>query len=187
MTRQQAEAQLKAMGIAEPSKEQIDSFLNSVNGEVQREKERADKYKAEADKVGELQSQLDEINNKNLSDIEKVNKALEQANATNQKLEKQIVQMQTKAKLAEFGVTGETADKLIDENGALSLDVFGQILSDAKATAAAAKEAELAGKAGNPAGGNPGNDGNGGVESEGAKYAKQFSAQYTTQNTNGGN
>lgn len=180
MTRQQAEAQLKAMGIAEPTKESIDSFLNTVNGEVQREKDRADKYKVEADKVTELQKQLDDINNQSLSDIDKVNKALEQANATNAKLERQIATMQTKAKLAEMGITGESADKLFDDKGTISLDVLGQILSDTKASAAAAKEAELAGKAGNPAGASGGSDG-AEDSSEGAMYAKQFSAQFTEQ------
>ena len=60
-------------------------------------------------------------------------------------LEKNIKTMQTQKQLAELGITGESAEKIFDANGNLDFAVFGQILSDTKAKAAADKEAELAG------------------------------------------
>ena len=79
MTRTEAKELLIQLGIAEPTEEQITSYLNQVNGEVKSEKDRADKLKADADKATELQKQLEEINSKGLSDVEKANKAVETA------------------------------------------------------------------------------------------------------------
>lgn len=184
MTRTQAKAALVSLGIAEPTEEQITSYLNQVNGEVKSEKDRADKLKADADKANELQKQLEEINNKGLSDVEKANKAVETANKQVAELQKQIKTMQNKSKLAEMGIVGEDADKFFTESGEIDFAVLGQILSKTKETAASAKEAEIASKASNPGAGSGNNDG--AEVSEGAKYAQQFTAQYNTNN-NGGN
>ena len=50
MTRAEAKQQLISLGIAEPTEEQITNLLNSVNAETQKEKQRADALKADADK-----------------------------------------------------------------------------------------------------------------------------------------
>ena len=180
MTREEAKRNLITCGIAEPSEEQITNYLNQVNGAVKVEKDRADRLKGEADKVTDLQKQLDEINSKGLSDVEKANKETEKANAQIAELQKQIKVMNNKTKLAELGITGESADKLFNESGELDFAVLGQVLSDAKANAASAKEAEIASKSGNPgeggSGSKPEND------SEGAKYAQMFNAQYAPDN-----
>lgn len=179
MTREQAKANLIAIGIAEPTDEAITNYLNQVNGAVKVEKDRADKFKADADKVLSLQAQLEEINNKGLSDVEKANKAVESANKQVADLQKKIKSMENKNKLAEMGITGESAEKFFNsETGEIDFTVLGQILSETKASAAAAKEAELAGKAINP-----GSEASPeGALSEGAKYAQQYNAQYTTNN-----
>lgn len=181
MTREEAKKSLIAFGVAEPTDEQITNYLNQLNSVVKSEKDRADKLKADADRVIELQAQLDEINSKGLSDVEKANKAVETANKQVLELQKKIKTMENKSKLAEMGITGENADKFFTESGEIDFGVLGKILSDTKANAAAAKEAEIAGKATNPGSAGTGNKD---VDtSEGAKYAAQFNAQYTTQNT----
>ena len=58
MTRETAKSLLVTLGIETPTDEQITNYLNQVNKEVKSEKDRADKYKGEADKVAELQKQL---------------------------------------------------------------------------------------------------------------------------------
>lgn len=166
MTRQQAEANLKAMGIAEPTKEQIDSYLNTVNGEVQKEKDRADRLKAEADKVSELQEKLDALNNQNLSEIEIAQNETKQANKQVADLQAKIEAMETRAKLAELGLKGDALEKFFDANGKVDFAVLGQILSDYKATGASEKEAEIAGKATNPNGGKVGGTDNEKTEAE---------------------
>ena len=90
MTREQAKDFLSKLGIEEPTDEQVTSYLNSVNSEAKKEKDRADKYKLDADKAAELKKQLDEISNQNLSDIEKANKATEDALSQVAALQKRI-------------------------------------------------------------------------------------------------
>ena len=152
MTREQCKAQLVTMGIAEPTEEAITSFLNTINGAIKVEKDRADRLKADADKVTELQKQLDEINNKGLSEVEKANKATEAALGKVAELEKSLKNMTIQNKLSELGITGDDATKFFDENGDLNFETLGQILTNREKAAATAKEKELAGNAGNPGG-----------------------------------
>ena len=60
--------------------EQITNLLNKSGEEMAREKEKANQYKAKADKADELQVQLDEIQAGNMTVLEKANNALEIAN-----------------------------------------------------------------------------------------------------------
>lgn len=156
MTREQAKQNLIGFGIAEPTDEDVTKYLNQIGAETKKEKERADGYKAKAD---ELQTQLDEINNQNLSEVDKANKALETANNRIAELEKtQRIAEQKSNVIAKFKVSAEQADKIVKEDGTLDMDVLGQIISDKETAAATAKEQELAGKATNPGGGNGGNN-----------------------------
>lgn len=152
MTREMAKGVLVSLGIETPTDEQVTNYLNSVNKEIKTEKDRADKYKAESEKVGELQKQLEEINNKGLSDVEKANKATEQANARIAELEKSLKNMTIQNKLSELGISGDDATNLFSENGELNFETLGQILTNREKAAATAKEKELAGNAGNPGG-----------------------------------
>lgn len=153
MTREQAKENLTKLGIAEPSEEQVTNYLNTVNGEAKREKDRADRYKVDADKASELQKKLDEIANQNLSDIEKANKATEEAQSQVAALQKRIDRMEQLKKLAEKGIAGEQAEKLLSEDGVIDFDVLGQIISEKEAAAKTAKEQEIANNQGNPGGG----------------------------------
>lgn len=185
MTREQAKANLVAFGIAEPTDEQITNYLNQVNGAIKSEKDRADKYKGEADKVAELQKQLEEINNKGLSEVELANKATEQANAKIAELEKSLKAMQVQKELSTLGITGEAAEKFFDESGNVNFTTLGQILSTREADAAAKKEAELAGNAGNP-GGNGGNGGNEPQKTAAEAYAENY-AKSVAENSKAAN
>jgi len=159
MTREQAKSNLINLGIAEPTDEQITNYLNTVNGEAKKEKDRADRYKLDADKAAELQKQLDEIANNNLSEVEKANKATEDALSQVAALQKRIDRAEQLKSLAEKGITGEQAEKLISEDGKLDYDILGQIISDRETAAKAAKEQEIANNQGNPNGGaSGGND-----------------------------
>ena len=157
MTREQVRQKLISFGVAEPTDEQISDLLNSINAETKKEKDRADSYKAKADKADELQTQLDELNNQNLSDIEKANKALETANNRIAELEKaQTIAMQRNSVAEKFKVTSEQAKQIVKDDGSLDYDVLGQIISDKEKAAATAKEQEIAKNATNPGGGSAG-------------------------------
>lgn len=153
MTREEAKAKLVSFGVAEPTDEQITNYLNTINGEVKKEKDRADRLKTEADKVTELQKQLDEINGKSMTDIEKAQKEAQTANERAASLEAELKRMRYNAELAKAGVGADDVDKFFNENGEVDFSVLGQIISGARAAGASAKEAEIAGKATNPGGG----------------------------------
>lgn len=180
MTREQAKANLVACGIEEPTEDQITNYLNQVNSAVKSEKDRADKYKTEADKAAALQKKLEDLNNQGLSEVEKANKATETANAKIAELEKSLKNMTIQNKLSALGITGEDAIKFFDENGELNFDILGQILSTREKNAAAAKEAELAGNAGNP-GGNGRNGENSDEKTEAERFATNY-AKNTAEN-----
>lgn len=160
MNRLQAEANLKAIGIEEPTDEQITNYLNQLNGETKREKDRADKLKADSEKVAELQAQLDALNNQNLSDIEKANKATEQANAQIADLQKQLLKMQTMKALADKGIIGEDAENFFNEDGSVNFDTLGKIISERETKASAEKEKEILNNTPNPQGNGDGNNSN---------------------------
>lgn len=153
MTRTEAKQHLISFGFAEPTDEQITNLLNTVNAEVQSEKQKAENYKAEADKAAELQAELDRINAEKMTDSEKQAADLKKANDRIAELEKaQAITAQRNSVVEKFKVTSEQAKQIIKEDGSFDYDVLGQIISDKEAAAATAKEQEIAGKAGNPNG-----------------------------------
>lgn len=179
MTREQAKANLIAMGIEAPTDDQVTNYLNQVNGAIQKEKARADQYKADADKVKDLQKQLEDMQNANLTDIEKANKAAADAQAEIENLKNQIAMTEKRAdamkNLANMGITGEEAESLINENGEISdFEALGKVLAAQKEAAATAKEKEIANNSGNPGGGDGSKNG-GDDKPEDVKIAEAIS------------
>lgn len=74
----------------EATEEQITNLLNQSNAELEKEKTKAKAYKADADKAKELQAKIDELETGNLTEIEKANKALEEANKTIDDMQKKM-------------------------------------------------------------------------------------------------
>ena len=142
--------------------EQITNLLNQNNSEVAREKGKADKYKADAQKADDLQKQLDELNSQNLSDIEKANAERDKALNSVSDLQNQIKTMQLKTGLAEQGIVGEQADKLIENlnSGNFDTSLLGQIISEKNKSAIADYEKKNLHDTPNPYGGKgePGKD-----------------------------
>lgn len=140
--------------------EQITNLLNKTNSELAGEKAKSLKYKEKSDKADDLQKQLDEINSANMTEIEKANKALENANARIAELEKASAISTLKSTVADkFKVTVEQAEQIVKADGTLDYDVLGKIISDKEIAAATAKEQEIANGSTNPGGGTAGNGG----------------------------
>lgn len=158
MTRDQARINLESLGFTEVTDEQVTNYLNQVNGESKSAKDLADKYKGYATQVKDLESQLEELNNKNLSDIELARKETEKSNTRVAELEKEMALMKRKAQLANLGIIGEDADKLFGEDGSLDFDVLGSIISARETSAKSAKEKELLQGTPNPSGSNTGSE-----------------------------
>lgn len=157
MTREQAKQNLIAIGVAEPTDEQVSNYLNQVNGETKKEKDRADGYKAKADTADDLQKQLDELQAGNLTELEKANKALDTANQKIAELEKaQEIATQRASAASKFNVTAEQAAQIVKDDGSFDYDVLGKIISEKETAAAQAKEQEIAKGSTNPGGGTAG-------------------------------
>lgn len=153
MTREQAKQKLISFGVAEPTDEQISDLLNSINAETKKEKDRADGYKTKADKADELQTQLDELNSQNLSEVEKATKALEAAQQKIAELEKRdAVRTQRANAMEKFGITAEQASKVVTDDGATDYEVLGQIFAEGKKTAVAEYEKQKLNDTPNPNG-----------------------------------
>lgn len=160
MSREQAKQNLVALGIAEPTDEQVTNYLNKVNGEIQKEKDKAAEYKGKAEKADELQKKLDDMEAGNLSEIEKANKALEAANKTIADMQKSnAIRDQREAAMTNFKITAEQAKTIVKEDGSLDYAELGKIMSEKETAAAQAKEQEIAKNQDVPGGGAGGDKG----------------------------
>lgn len=157
MTREQAKQNLVALGIAEPTDEQVTSYLNKVNGEIQKEKDKAAEYKEKAEKADDLQKKLDDMEAGQLTEIEKANKALEAANKTIADMQKSnAIRDQREAAMTNFKITAEQAKTIVKDDGSLDYSELGKIMSEKETAAAQAKEQEIAKGSTNPGGGTAG-------------------------------
>ena len=182
MTREQAKQKLISFGVAEPTDEQISDLLNSINAETKKEKDRADGYKAKADKADELQSQLDELNSQNMTEVEKATKALESANQKIAELEKRdVIRTQRANAMEKFGLTAEQASKVVTDDGATDYEVLGQIFADSKKSAIAEYEKQKLDNTPNPGGTKVGSDNE---KNEAEKIAERIGKNLAGTNEN---
>lgn len=134
--------------------DQITALLNQNNSEVAREKEKASGYKEKASKADELQKKIDELESGNLSEIEKANKALEEANKQIAVLQKNnAIRDQRESAMTNFKITAELAKKVVKDDGSLDYSELGKIISEKETASAQAKEQEIAKSADVPNGG----------------------------------
>ena len=134
--------------------EQITNLLNKSGEEMAREKEKANQYKAKADKADELQAQLDELQAGNMTELEKANKALDIANQQIADLKKSnAIRDQREAAMTNFKITAEQAKAVVKDDGSLDYTELGKIMSEKETAAAQAKEQEIAKNQDVPGGG----------------------------------
>lgn len=157
MTREQAKQNLISIGVSDPTDEQITNYLNQVNGETQKEKDKAAEYKEKADKADEYKAKIDELEAGNLTEVEKANKALELANEQIAKMQKDnsIRDLREKS-MTDFKITAEQAKTIVKDDGSFDTAALGKIMSEKETAAAQAKEQEIAGKQDIPGGGSAG-------------------------------
>ena len=142
--------ELIAMGISE---ENADKIMADYGSTVQKANAKAEQYKAKADKADELQSQLDELNSQNMTEVEKATKALESANQKIAELEKRdLIRTQRANAMEKFGLTAEQASKVVTDDGATDYEVLGQIFADSKKSAIAEYEKQKLDGTPNPGG-----------------------------------
>lgn len=173
MTREQAKDFLVELGIEEPSKEQIDNYLNKLNGETKKYTDKIEKGKQDAALVDELKQKLQDLEDAKLSDSEKLEKESKVAKETISQLQGQIKAMELKTQLADKGITGEDAENLIASlsGGNFDIEILGKIITERENAAAIAKEQEIANGSTNPGGNN-----NGGANKDKEAELKEFAS-----------
>lgn len=142
--------ELIAMGISE---ENADKIMADYGSTVQKANAKAEQYKEKANKADELQTQLDELNSQNMTELEKATTALEAANKQIAQLEKKdTVRTQRANAMEKFGLTAEQASKVVTDDGATDYEVLGQIFAESKKTAIAEYEKQKLDDTPNPGG-----------------------------------
>lgn len=197
MTREQAKQVLIGMGIEEPSDEQVTKYLDSVTGEVKKEKDKNTSLKEKADKAEALQKELDELKQQNMTDAEKAELERQKEKAANEKrisdLESALATSQKEALtgkitsiFANAGMKGDAyagaikAFSNINAKDALKeaqtfVDGISVENKNALDTAKAAWEKEALENTPNPGGGKSGEEPE--KKSEASEYAKAYSAR----------
>jgi hypothetical protein len=169
---------LSALGLTD---EQINEVMKEHGKDIQAEKQKAEGYKTDSVKLAELTKQLELMKN---AQSEK-DKTIETKDTQYDELKKQFESLQSelktkelKANLAEKGIVGENADKLIQSlaGGTLDVELLGAIISEKETNAVDAKVKELAGQAGNP-GGSQGN-GNDPEKTDAEKMAESIGKSF---------
>lgn len=171
--------ELIAMGISE---ENADKIMADYGSTVQKANAKAEQYKEKANKADELQTQLDELNSQNMTEVEKATKALESANQKIAELEKRdIIRTQRANAMEKFGLTAEQASKVVTDDGATDYEVLGQIFADSKKSAIAEYEKQKLDGTPNP-GGSTG--GTGKEKAEAEKIAERIGKNLAGTNEN---
>lgn len=197
MTREQAKQVLIGMGIEEPSDEQVTKYLDSVTGEVKKEKDKNTSLKEKADKAEALQKELDELKQQNMTDAEKAELERQKEKAANEKrisdLESALATSQKEALtgkitsiFANAGMQGDAyagaikAFSNMNEEDALKeaqtfVDGISEVNKTTLDTAKAAWEKEALENTPNPGGG--AGYSNETKKSDASEYAKAYSAR----------
>lgn len=171
--------ELIAMGISE---ENADKIMADYGSTVQKANAKAEQYKEKANKADELQTQLDELNSQNMTELEKATTALEAANKQIAQLEKKdTVRTQRANAMEKFGITAEQASKVVTDDGVTDYEVLGQIFADSKKTAIAEYEKQKLDGTPNPDGTKGGSDNE---KTEAEKIAERIGKNLAGTNEN---
>lgn len=160
----------------EATDEQVTKLLNQNNSEVAGEKRKAEKYKADNDKLKtdaekalELQAKVEALESEKLTEEEKRQKDEEkrlkefdekwkQMEQANVELKIQLNSERIKSYAGSKGLTGENIDTILKSFGSdydlavSAIDSMAQLITEREAAAANAKEQEIAHNSTNPGG-----------------------------------
>ena len=197
MTREQAKQVLIGMGIEEPSDEQVSKYLDSVTGEVKKEKDKNASLQEKANKAADLEKELEELKQQNMTDAEKAELERQKEKAANEKrisdLESALATSQREALtgkitsiFANAGMQGDAyagaikAFSNMNKEDALKeaqtfVDGISEVNKTTLDTAKAAWEKEILENTPKPRGG--AGDSNEAKKSDASEYAKAYSAR----------
>ena len=137
LSRDEVKQKLIAWGIETPTDEQVSDYLATISKETKSAEDRATRYKAESDRVKDLEKQLKEVNEKGLTDLELSQKKTEEALKEVESLRSTVKQMELLKSLADIGIIGDDANGLISEDGSLNTEKLGKIIESREKAAVA--------------------------------------------------
>lgn len=137
LKREEVKQKLVEWGIENPTDEQISDYLATISKETKSAEDRANKFKADSDRVRDLEKQIEELNTANMTDLELSNKKAEDAEKKVAELQATVTQMKLLKSLADIGITGDEANGLFDEGGSLNTEQLGKIIESREKAAVA--------------------------------------------------
>lgn len=175
MTREEAKQNLIALGIAEPSDDQVTNYLNQFHNQPKPNPTPAPTPTPTPTPAPTPQpNPTPEPTPGSGEDIETLKNQIEE-------LRRENVKKDIRAYAAEKGLTGEQAEKVLAgfkddlESAKAAIDSMSEIISARETSAAQAKEKEILDKSTNPGGGSGGSGGGGDDKPEDVKNAEQIS------------
>ena len=175
MTREEAKQNLIVLGIAEPTDEQVTSYLNQFHNQPKPNPiPDPTPTPTPAPAPTPQPNPTPEPTPGSGEDIETLKNQIEE-------LRRENVKKDIRAYAAEKGLTGEQADKVLAgfkddlESAKAAIDSMSEIISARETSAAQAKEKEILDKSTNPGGGSGGSGGGGDDKPEDVKNAEQIS------------
>lgn len=137
LKREEVKQKLVEWGIENPTDEQISDYLATISKETKSAEDRANKFKADSDRVRDLEKQIEELNAANMTDLELSNKKAEDAEKKVAELQATVTQMKLLKSLADIGITGDEANGLFNEGGSLNTEQLGKIIESREKAAVA--------------------------------------------------
>ena len=175
MTREEAKQNLIALGIAEPSDDQVTNYLNQFHNQPKPNPTPAPTPTPTPSPAPTPQpNPTPEPTPGSGEDIETLKNQIEE-------LRRENVKKDIRAYAAEKGLTGEQAEKVLAgfkddlESAKAAIDSMSEIISARETSAAQAKEKEILDKSTNPGGGSGGSGGGKDDKPEDVKNAEQIS------------
>lgn len=138
------------------TEEAITQMLNMHNSELEGEKSKNKADAKDKETIKSLQEQIEALQNKDLTEVDKLQKQIDKLNAENQQATQTIRNMEMKTALLGQGLSTDDADKFIAQMGKDTFDasVLGEIIKNAIAQ----KEKDDLHKTPNPTGAKGGTD-----------------------------
>lgn len=175
MTREEAKQNLIALGIAEPTDEQVTNYLNQFHNQPKPNPTPAPTPTPTPAPTPQPNPNPEPTPTPGSEeDIETLKNQIEE-------LRRENVKKDIRAYAAEKGLTGEQAEKVLAgfkddlESAKAAIDSMSEIISARETSAAQAKEKEILDKSTNPGGGSGGSSGGGDDKPEDVKNAEQIS------------
>lgn len=137
LKREEVKQKLVEWGIENPTDEQISDYLATISKETKSAEDRANKFKADSDRVRDLEKQIEELNTASMTDLELSNKKAEDAEKKVAELQATVTQMKLLKSLADIGITGDDANGLFSEDGSLNTEQLGKIIESREKAAVA--------------------------------------------------